>query len=305
MNGRTRARYLQGVLLRFVALLIVALGGMACRATSSPPPTKHAEVKPRVIYGRTVRVFFEGNRAFSSDELRGVMSIHKSMNEDPARDAVEARSVLERDVLLINATYYDRGYLQVQIDEPKITEATDGLYVDIVIPIKKEGPRIRIRHLSIYERDQDGKEVEALGGGKAALRKRLSIPDGGWFARDVLVKDLQSIRRLYRDAGYAFIEAEPETEIDEAHATVDIIIPVKRGPLVHIEKIEVVGNKKIDASRILGDFQPRVGELFHETKLETSKARLEASGLFRAVDLSTREGSDPAKIIIEIEVREK
>jgi outer membrane protein insertion porin family len=128
---------------------------------------------------------------------------------------------------------------------------------------------------------------------------------GDFFNRAELIKELQQVRTLYRDAGFANVEAEPETELDPIHEQVDIVVPIKRGPPVHIERIEVKGNTKTRDKVIRREVVIEEGNLFSETGMEASKRRITALGYFDRVDVSTEQGSSPDKIIINIEVTEK
>ena len=116
------------------------------------------------------------------------------------------------------------------------------------------------------------------------------------------MKDLQAVRTLYRDAGYANVEAEPETELDPVKREVDIIIPIRRGPLVHVERIEIKGNTKTRDKVLRREMEIEEGQLFSETKLEDSKRRIIALGYFERVDVSTEQGSTPETIIINFEI---
>jgi outer membrane protein insertion porin family len=128
---------------------------------------------------------------------------------------------------------------------------------------------------------------------------------GDYFNRADLIKDLQSVRTLYHDAGFANVEAEPETELDPVHEQVDIIVPIRRGPPVRIERIEVKGNTKTRDKVVRREMEIQEGQLFSETGLENSKRRVTALGYFDRVDVSTEQGSAPDKIIVNIEVTEK
>ena len=119
------------------------------------------------------------------------------------------------------------------------------------------------------------------------------------------MKDLQDVRTLYRDHGYANVEAEPETELDPVHQQVDIIIPIRRGPLVYVERIEVKGNTKTRDKVLRREMEILEGQLFSESKLERSKRRITALGYFERVDVSTEQGSSPDKIIINFEIAER
>jgi outer membrane protein insertion porin family len=213
------------------------------------------------------------------------------------------QDVFERDVLMLSALYYDKGYLSVQIGTPRVMLTPDRQGIDIAIVIH-EGPRFKIRQLRIYERDNEGREIEPLGG-RRALRQLIGAESGDYFNRAQLIKDLQAVRTLYRDAGFANVEAEPETELDPVHEQVDIIVPIKRGPPVYIERIEVKGNTKTRDKVVRREMEIQEGQLFSETGLENSKKRITALGYFERVDVSTEQGSAPDKLNVNVEVAEK
>jgi outer membrane protein insertion porin family len=160
--------------------------------------------------------------------------------------------------------------------------------------------------MRVYERDPDdpSREVEPIGG-RRALRELIQAQSGDYFNRAQLIRDIQSVRTVYRDAGYANVEAEPETELDPVHEQVDIVIPIRRGPLVHIERIEVKGNTKTRDKVVRRELQLQEGHVFSETLLDVGKRRITALGYFERVDVSTSQGSGPDQMIVNIEVTEK
>ncbi len=119
------------------------------------------------------------------------------------------------------------------------------------------------------------------------------------------MKDLQAVRTLYRDAGYANVEADPDTELDPVHHEVDIVVPIRRGPLVRVERIEIKGNTKTRDKVLRREMEIEEGQLFSESALEQSKKRIVALGYFERVDVSTEQGSTPDKIIVNFEIAER
>jgi outer membrane protein insertion porin family len=249
------------------------------------------------------RVTFIGNEHVSDADLRDAMQTGSGGFFSFGSGGPYRQDVFERDVLMLSALYYDKGYLSVQIGTPRVMLTPDREGIDITVIIH-EGPRFKIRQLRVYERDNEGREVEPLGG-RRALRQLIRAHSGDYFNRAELIKDLQSIRTLYRDAGFANVEAEPETELDPVHEQVDIIVPIRRGPPVRVERIEVKGNTKTRDKVIRREMEIQEGQLFSETGLENSKRRITALGYFDRVDVSTAEGSAPDKMVINFEVAEK
>jgi outer membrane protein insertion porin family len=249
------------------------------------------------------RITFIGNYNVPDSELREVMQTGQGSIFSFGSGGPYRQDAFERDVLMVNALYYDKGYMSVQIGTPRVMLTPDREGIEITLVIH-EGPRFKIRQLKIFERDNDGREVEPIGG-RRALRQMIRAHSGDYFNRAELVKDLQAVKTLYRDAGYANVENEPETELDPVHQEVDIIIPIKRGPLVHVERIEIKGNTKTRDKVLRREMEIEEGQLFSETKLEDSKRRITALGYFERVDVSTEQGSAPDKIIINFEIAER
>ncbi|HRG98722.1 MAG TPA: outer membrane protein assembly factor BamA, partial [Polyangiaceae bacterium] len=249
------------------------------------------------------RVTFIGNYTVPDAELREGMQTGNAGFFSFGSGGPYRQDVFERDVLMLNALYYDKGYMNVQVGTPRVMLTPDREGIEITVTIH-EGPRFKIRQLKVFERDADGKEVEPIGGRKA-LRQLVKAKSGDFFNRAELVKDLTAVRLLYRDAGYANVEADPETELDPVHREVDIVIPIRRGPLVHVERIEIKGNTKTRDKVLRREMEIEEGQLFSETKMEDSKRRMTALGYFERVDVSTQQGSTPDKIQITFEVTER
>lgn len=258
--------------------------------------TEHAPVTVR-------RITFVGNYTVPDDELRAVMQTGQGGLFSFGSGGPYRQDIFERDVLMLNALYYDKGYMNVVIGTPRVMLTPDREGIEITLLIH-EGPRFKIRQLKVYERDAEGREVEPLGG-RRALRQLVRAKSGDYFNRAELVKDLGAVRTLYRDAGYANVEAEPETELDPVRREVDIIIPIRRGPLVHIERIEIKGNTKTRDKVLRREMEIEEAQLFSETKIEDSKRRIVALGYFERVDVSTEQGSTPDTINVNFEITER
>jgi len=249
------------------------------------------------------RITFIGNDHVSDGELRDVMITGTTNLLDFGSGGSFRQDAFERDVLVINALYYDRGFLSVQVATPRVMLTPDRSGIEITIAIT-EGPRYKIRQMRIFEKDQDGKEVEPLGG-RRHLREMVRAKSGDYFNRAELVKDLGAVQTLYRDAGYANVEAPPQTELDPDKEEVDIVVPIKRHGLVYFGRIEIKGNTKTRDKVIRREMEIEERDLFSETKLDRSKRRVTSLGYFERVDVSTEQGEDPQHINVNVEIGEK
>ncbi|MCC6214864.1 MAG: outer membrane protein assembly factor BamA [Polyangiaceae bacterium] len=249
------------------------------------------------------RITFIGNHSISDEELREVMFTGNAGFFAFGSGGPFRQDAFERDVAVISALYYDRGFLSVSISTPRVMLTPDKSGIEVSITID-EGPRYRIRGLRVYERGASGAEVEPIGG-RRALRYRVRAKPGDYFNRAELLEDLGAIRTMYRDEGYANVEANPQTRLDPARAEVDIVVPIARGPVVYFERIEARGNAKTRDRVIRRELEIAEGEKFSETKLERSRARVTALGFFERVDVSTEEGSSPDRVNVYFEVSER
>jgi outer membrane protein insertion porin family len=283
-------------------------GFFLAEAKSEVVPLKENEVEVKFVITEhdmvsVRRITFIGNEHISSEELRGVMFTGNAGFFAFGSGGPFRQDAFERDVAVISALYYDRGFLGVSINTPRVMLTPDRSGIELSITIE-EGPRFKIRQLRIYERGPDGREVEPIGG-RRNLKSTLRAKSGDYFNRAQLLEDLQAVRTLYRDHGYANVDASPQTELDQRSNEVDVIIPVERGPLVYFERIEVRGNTKTRDKVIRRELEVAEGELFHETNLERSKRRITALGFFERVDISTEQGSTPDRVNVYIEVTER
>jgi outer membrane protein insertion porin family len=267
-------------------------GYFLAEATDEVLPLKNNEVKIKfkvTEHSRVSvrRVTFIGNDSVSDEELRAVM-----FTGNPGILAFGSGGPFRQDA-------YDRGYLQVSINTPRVMLTPDRNGVELSITID-EGPRYKIRRFRVFERDTEGKEIEPVGG-RRKLRTLIRAESGDYFNRAQLLEDLQAVRTLYRDEGFANVLADPETTLDPGSREVDVVVPILRGPLVHFGRIEVQGNTKTRDKVIRRELEIVEGDKFSETNLERSRRRVTALGYFERVDLTTQdEGSDRISVLVEV-----
>jgi outer membrane protein insertion porin family len=283
-------------------------GFFLAEVTSEVQPQRDNEVTLKFIVRENAqlsvrRVSLIGNDHIPEAEIRegmvtGQISIMSFGSGGPFR-----QDGFDRDIYYIQSLYLDRGYLAVQIAAPRVMLTPDRSGIEVTIVVN-EGPQFRIRTLRVVEVDGNGKEVEPVGG-RRHLREMVRARPGDVFNRAELAKDLQEVRTMYRDAGYANVEGEPQTDVDPDTNEVDVTVPLLRGPPIKFGRIEVRGNTKTRDKVIRREMEIAEGESFSETNLERSKKRIMALGYFERVDVSTEQGDDPALLNVNVEVTER
>lgn len=278
-----------------------ALGGVACTKPPAPvvvAPPAAAEARPPlpVRTGRAdcdgavcwVSVELVGNRQVPSDEIFAAMQVLQggSFNQE----------LLEYDVLVLSALYYDRGYLEVRIPPPVVDRSHDReVRIELAID---EGPRYRVKSVEAYE-DRDGLRCAPMGGWSSPLAP------GDVFYRSDLVSALQRLRRRYRDRGYAKVEAVPRVWLDPDRQVSKVWIGVVRGQVHSFGRVRFASARATTPPDLLRWIEVTEGARFSETALDRSKERLLASGLFESVDVSTEDGQAPESLDVTFTVSER
>jgi outer membrane protein insertion porin family len=272
----------------------------------SPPKDNEVSLKFKIREHEQVtirRIQFVGNHNIPDGTLRDLMITGQTSFFDFGSGASFRADAFERDVLVINSLYYDRGFLAVSVATPRVQITPDRTGIEVTIPIN-EGPRFKVRSVTIFERDADGKEVEPLGG-RRALREMIRTKPGDYFNRAAIAKDIGLVQRLYRDKGYANVEVPLDNDVDPEKNEVDLRIGIQRKNLVYFGRIEVRGNTKTRDRVVRRELEIEERKLFSETLLERSKRRIAQLGYFERVDLSTEQGETDALVNVNIEVVEK
>jgi len=237
-----------------------------------------------------VALVFVGNHAFTADQLRHAMV-------DPLRDpaaVVQAngeidldRDQLARATLWLSAFYWDRGYANVTIGDPQVTDTQVTIRVD-------EGPRFTISSLAIT-----GDSLGDRGGDRAIVKTRPKDV----FSRSRIVADVARLSDDYGDRGYAFASIIPITHVDLEHDTIALELEIIPGERAVIDDVEVHASRPDDEAKIRRAIPIVVGQVYSHSELMDAKER--AAKLARSeIDVAIMHGTSEYGVKIVLEVRE-
>src|SRR6185369_13514340 len=250
---------------------------------------EHAKVEVR-------RVNFVGNKAITDQDLREVIVTREGNVLSLLTQAGTYREdVFQRDLILLQAHYWDRGYVQVKVGTPVLELSPDkrSLYITINID---EGPQYRLGKI-----DVKGDLLEP----REYFLARVSVKPGEIFNRSKLSEDLQKLTDLYKDRGYAYVNASPTTPVDDKTRTVDVTFEIQKGELVYYDRINIRGNSKTRDKVIRREMRIVEGDAYSQSALDYSKRRITSLGFFEKVDVSTKRGSGDNQMDVNVEVTER
>jgi outer membrane protein insertion porin family len=242
---------------------------------------------------KVVDVLFEGNKAIPDSQLRGIIQTKKrNLLSRFLNTGVLNNDALKTDVERITAYYYDNGYINVRVGEPRIERKDDGLYVTIRID---EGEQFTIGDIGF---------VGDVPGGEEEAKLRVELEKGTTFKASQLRDDVFRLTGYFSDQGYAFVNVEPETDVRIDTKTVNINYRVDKGPEVFVDRVEISGNTKTRDKVIRRELRVEEQGLFSASALQVSKERVQRLGYFEDVNVATQRGARNDLLNVLVDVKE-
>jgi outer membrane protein insertion porin family len=241
-------------------------------------------------------VQFIGNKDLSDEELRNAIATRRADALSFLNDSgVYSQEAFERDLLLVSAHYWDKGYANVKVGTPQLRLSRDKEYMYLSIPVD-EGPVFTIGSVT-FKGDLIGSAEENA--------KRIRLKPGMNFSRTIIAEDREKLSSYYQDQGYAYANVLPLTKVDLPKRQINLTFEVARGKRAYFERINIRGNSKTRDKVIRREMKISEGEMFNNTNLEISKRRITALGFFENVVISTKRGSSDEFVEVNVEVAER
>jgi outer membrane protein insertion porin family len=244
--------------------------------------------------GHIQKIVFKGNKKIKSSQLKKLMATkQRNILSIITKSGTLDEDALKNDLQLLTAYYFDQGYLEAKISEPKIN-LSNPKKIQVEIEIV-EGPRYHLGNI-----DFKGDLLTT----KEALFKVLGIKRGDAYSNTAIRKEVNALTEKFANRGYAYAEINPEISMDNKNLLVHLTFEIEKKKRVFYEKIQVVGNTKTRDKVIRRELAVAEGELYNAADMNKSRDRLKRTGFFKEVDLTTSRGSTEEKINLDIKVEE-
>jgi outer membrane protein insertion porin family len=244
-----------------------------------------------------LRVNFLGNKAYSDNDLRGVVVTEESKwyrffssnnNYDPDR--------IEYDKEQLRKFYRNRGYFDFRAISSVAELAPDknGFVVTYTLD---EGPEYHFGKVSV--------ETELQKLDKNVLQALVPIHQGELYEDQRVEQATDALTFAAGAAGFAFVDVRPRTVRHPETGTVDIVFDVKEGPRVYIDRIDIVGNTQTLDYVIRREMNVAEGDAYNRALVDRSKNQIKALGFFKDVDITETPGSAPDRTSLQVKVTEQ
>lgn len=262
-----------------------------------PQDPRKAVVTFRIKEGKKIyvkHVDFKGNQHFSDRKLRGVMETKaRGFFSWFSDKGVLDREVLDTDLDRVTAFYHDHGFMDARVGSPSVEKKEDGFHVTIPLV---EGERYRVSSIQVQ-----GDLLETT----PKVAEKLELKEKQYFSRERLRKDLDTLTKHLLDAGYAHAEVNPVVTKNAENHTSAVVYQLRKGPMVHIEKITITGNTRTRDNVIRRQIQLAEGDRFSASAMERSQLNLRRLDYFEEVDIQSSQGSNPEAMNLNVKVKEK
>lgn len=240
-------------------------------------------------------ISFEGNRAFTSKELKNLLSLQEwGFFHFFTDSGILKKDQLKQDTDKLNAFYLNHGFINAQVGEPQITHDKKGIYVKIPIV---EGKQFKVGKVDITG--------ESLTVSRSELLNKLNIRKKEFYDRDAIMKDMEYLTQACNDDGYAYADVVPRTVPQEKTQTVDVTFNIKKGHEVFFNRITITGNTKTRDKVIRRQLAFNEGDLYSSSKLKSSYMALNRLRYFEEINFQTEKGPDEALTDVNINIKEK
>jgi outer membrane protein insertion porin family len=249
--------------------------------------------------GRTKisKINFVGNNAFSDRRLQSVISTKRS---NPlswlTRNDVYDEQRIAADEEQIRRFYFNRGYADFRIlsSSVDVDPNTGNLVITIEID---EGEKYAFGNVDI--------DSTVTGVGSDDLSSTVATRSGATYSAEDVEDTLISMSEQLAAAGFPFAEVTPIGNRNFETRTIDVSYVVDQGQRAFIERIEIVGNARTRDYVIRREFDLAEGDAFNQILLRRAQRRLETLDFFESVNISTRPGSAPDRVVIVVNAVDK
>lgn len=238
---------------------------------------------------------FSGNKTFEDSELSDEMET----SEKGWFSFITSSGLLNKDMLEIDRNrlanfYQNKGFIEIKVGQPVITQEGNKIYIAIAI---EEGDRYKVGSVDITGDLIEDKEV--------FLSKLNTDKSKDYYSREVLRWDIDTLTRFYADKGFAYADISPVIKKDTENKLLNITFNIIKGNLIYFDRITVSGNTKTRDKVIRRELRVVEAELFSATGLQKSEGRLRKTDFFKNVSIQTTDGAEDDKINLNIEIEEQ
>jgi outer membrane protein insertion porin family len=243
------------------------------------------------------KINFVGNHAFSNRQLNAIIKTSASslLSFFTSSDVYDPDRINE-DREQIRLYYRSHGYADASVADAhaEYDPVAKGFAVTFTID---EGQPYRFGKIDVA--------CNVPGLDPQRLRGLVLLKDGASFDGGALDKTTDALAIEMAKLGYPFAHATPRLARDAIAQRVDVTFMVEEGQRAYVERIEIHGNSRTKDYVIRREFDFGEGDPYNKTLIDRAERRLKNLNYFKTVKISTRPGSTPDRVILDVETADQ
>jgi outer membrane protein insertion porin family len=246
----------------------------------------------------TVRqISFVGNHVFGKRQLAAVIKTSATNmlsfltggdDYDPDRIAADREQ--------LRLYYRSKGYADAAVTSA-VAEYDPALHGFTLTFSIDEGPLYHFGDISVV--------CNVPGLDPARLRNLPVARSGAAFDGGALDKTDEILAIELAKLGFPFAQALPRVTRDTEARRIDVAFTIDQGPRTYVERIEIHGNTRTRDYVIRREFDIAEGDAYNKTLIDRAERRLKNLNYFKTVKISTKPGSVPDRVVLDVEVAEQ
>ena len=239
---------------------------------------------------------FIGNNNIKTRRLKDVIASEENKFwKFITRNTNFSQNLINLDIRLLTNYYKSLGYYDIKVNSNAAQLNTSG-NIDLVYSLE-EGKRFTINKISTNVDSVFDKNLFF------PLNKTFEKYIGSYYSPFTIKKLLEELDELILNNNLQFVEHNVQEKVEGN--SIDIIFNVFEGQKILVERIDITGNNVTNESVIRGELVLDEGDPFTKLNIEKSIAEIKERNIFKNVEYSISDGSEPNLKKINISVEEK
>ena len=242
-------------------------------------------------------ITFVGNDTFPDRRLIDVISTKEStIFSFLTTSDIYDQNRINADEEALRNFYFNKGFADFQIisTSADLDEVSNEYNITFVV---EEGPRYTFGNVVI--------DSTISGVDSASLLDLVETKSGDHYSAKRVENSIVAITERVSEEGFAFVEVVPRGNRNFEDNTIDVTYLVDEGARLFIEDIRILGNDRTRDYVIRREFDLSEGDAYNQVLVQKTRSRIQALGFFESVNISTRPGSSPDKVILYVTVVEQ
>lgn len=249
------------------------------------------------------RITFQGNKTLDKDFLLEKMALKEvSYLEKVFTDKepfLYSEELVNLDLKRLIRIYQSEGFLNARATLQPLNTKEKKQTLKLVIEVE-EGEPVVTDSVSITIQTKTGNIDSLLE--KEKVMKKLELVEGKRFRDEAINTDLRIIEDAFRSQGYAYATATYNLNLNLEENSTDIHYAVNPGPISHIGKTTISGNKNVSEEFIKKQLKYSDGDLYSKSVLNETRQNLYRLRMFRVVSVNPEKMPETQKSPIPVSV---